>query len=108
MKERQSTLSGRFLLYNSKTTNIDRYTGRGTNKVYHKSSCAVKNLYCLSKKSCPILYRKLLHKFGHDFLDIQYICVKIVEGLLSPVSLNGEGKDFRLFTASQSQGQGRD
>ena len=28
--------------------------------------------YCLSKKSWPISYCKLLYKFGQDFLDIQY------------------------------------
>ena len=26
--------------------------------------------YCLSKKSLPILYSKLLHKMGQEFLDI--------------------------------------
>ena len=28
-------------------------------------------VYCLSKKSWPILYSKLLYKLGQDFLDIQ-------------------------------------
>ena len=28
--------------------------------------------YCMSRKSGPILYIKLLHKMGQDFLDIQY------------------------------------
>ena len=27
--------------------------------------------YCLSNKSSPIFYSKLLYKFGQDFLDIQ-------------------------------------
>ena len=28
--------------------------------------------YYVSKKFCPLLYSKLLHKMGQDFLDIQY------------------------------------
>ena len=28
--------------------------------------------YCMSKKSCPILYGDSLNKAGHDFLDVQY------------------------------------
>ena len=28
---------------------------------------------CLSIKSCPILFSKLLYKLGQDFLDIQYL-----------------------------------
>ena len=32
-----------------------------------------KGFYCLSKKSWPILYSKLLYKLGQDFLGIQYL-----------------------------------
>ena len=32
-------------------------------------------LYCMSRKSCPILYSKLSYKMSQDFLDIQNICV---------------------------------
>ena len=31
--------------------------------------------YCISKMSCPIIYRKLLYKIGRDFLDTQYLLV---------------------------------
>ena len=34
------------------------------------STCSF--VYCLYKKSCSILYRKLLYKYGQDFLDILY------------------------------------
>ena len=36
-------------------------------------------IYCLSKKSCPILYSKLLHELGEDFSDMQYEYVLHVE-----------------------------
>ena len=42
-----------------------------------------KSDYCLSNKSYPISYSKMLHKLGQDFLDRQY-------APLSPV-LVGEG-----------------
>ena len=36
--------------------------------------------YCLSKKSWPISYGKLLYKLGQDFLDILYVMYSILDG----------------------------
>ena len=44
--------------------------------------------YLMSKKSWPILYSKLLHKMGHDFLDIQYIYM---------MSLNWINREHRML-----------
>ena len=40
-------------------------------------------MYCLSKKSWPILYNKLLYKMVQDFLDRQYYEKKENENVLS-------------------------
>ena len=37
-----------------------------------KPKCFFLQIYCMSKKSWPTLYNKLLYKFGQDFLDRQY------------------------------------
>ena len=46
------------------------------------------NCYSLSKKSWPILYIKLLNKFGQDFLNIQFLLLlsKIIRILPTPAT----------------------
>ena len=48
-------------------------------------------LFCLSKKSWPILYSNLLDKMGKHFLDIQYTSV-VVSSSSSAVGMLGEGR----------------
>ena len=42
---------------------------------FHQHGCCTtpRSTYCISKKLWPILYRNLLYKMGHYFLDIQYV-----------------------------------
>ena len=55
----------------------------------------IEHTYCMSKKSLPILYSKLVHEMGQDFLDIrntyvwnlQHIWVNVIEHTVCPRSL---------------------
>ena len=53
------------------------------------------SIYCLSKKSWPILYHNLLHKLGQDFLDIQ--CNAIMNHFLK----NEPDKELAWFQSTR-------
>ena len=49
----------------------------------HTCSPGSKLLYCLFKKSLPILYPKLLYKLSQDFLDILYCFLNQTKNLFA-------------------------
>ena len=55
----------------------------GLNKVkYFYLLLQAKNIYCISKKSCPMLYSNLVYKIGLHFLDIQIYKIIIIVYIL--------------------------
>ena len=52
-------------------------------------------VYCLSEKSCPILYSNLLFKMGHFFLDRRYVPKDLTGTLTVPILLHTNNHMFK-------------